>query len=144
MDRISTLIESLEDFKLRSEARIELSRMDPELVCPQLMEYLQREHANVNGIWAALNILKQFRWMPVLDLWDYLCEPDIVPAIPVDTGEKGKPSDHSGVICYPIGERRKTKEFRFVRPFPRSKVEEFGKHIRGLLHSVKTAPRVLF
>ena len=74
MDRISTLIAALEDYKLRSKARMELSRMEPSQVCPQLMIYLQKEHANVNGIWAALAVLKKFRWMPVLDLWDMLVE----------------------------------------------------------------------
>ena len=74
MDRISTLIASLEDYKLRSKARMELSRMAPSQVCPQLMNYLQKEHANVNGIWAALVVLKKFRWMPVLDLWDVLVD----------------------------------------------------------------------
>ena len=48
MDRISTLIESLEDYRSRSKARIELSRMDPEEVCPRLMIYLQKDYPNIN------------------------------------------------------------------------------------------------
>ena len=37
MDRISTLIAALEDYKLRSKARQELRRMPAEEVCPALM-----------------------------------------------------------------------------------------------------------
>ena len=38
----------------------------------------------------------------ITDLWMYYRTPVIIPAIPIDDGKKGVPSDHKGVLIVPV------------------------------------------
>jgi len=74
MGKVEQLINALEDYNSRSEARRELCSMAVDEVCPLLMNYLRREDAQENGIWAALQVMKKFSYAGVLDLLPQLLE----------------------------------------------------------------------
>ena len=68
----------------------------------------------------------------ITDLWRYYQEPKIIPAIPVDPGCQGVPSDHSGVQLKPLDNSQTEnnssgKIVKTIRPMPESLIVEFGK-----------------
>ena len=79
MDRISTLIAALEDFKLRSKPAWNSAVWSP-LVCPQLMISCRKNTLRQWHLGCSV-VLKKFRWMPVLDLWDMLVERYAFPGV---------------------------------------------------------------
>ncbi|WDE96398.1 hypothetical protein PQO03_00255 [Lentisphaera profundi] len=66
MGNIEQLINDLGNFKLRFKARRALGGFAQEDVCPALLNYLKQSDNNINGAWAALQVLKKFRYADVL------------------------------------------------------------------------------
>ena len=64
----------------------------------------------------------------ITDLWRFYQEPKIIPAIPVNKGEQGVPSDHKGVLLLPLENyvqlEPPQKEVLVVQPMPQSLTNE--------------------
>jgi hypothetical protein len=65
--KIKQWIKDLENFRLRSKARKSLSEAGPE-VGSSLLDYIRDEESNVNGVWAAISVLAEFKYEPALPI----------------------------------------------------------------------------
>lgn len=74
MGKIEQLISALEDFNSRFQARKELALLPADEVCPLLMNYLARDDAQENGIWAALQIMKKHSYKATLEILPQLMQ----------------------------------------------------------------------
>ena len=62
------LIADLEDFKTRSKARKLMMASDRELICPLICRYILDSESNVNGVWAGVAILAEFKYAAAVPL----------------------------------------------------------------------------
>ena len=72
----------------------------------------------------------------ITDLRRFYVEPIIISPVPVDANKKGSPSDHNGVLAVPLGSKEAikgtTKEIKYVRPMPKSSIDEFRHSIGSI------------
>jgi hypothetical protein len=65
--KIMQWIQDLENFRTRSKARKSLIEAGSE-VGPILLDYIANDESNVNGVWAAISVLAEFKYEPAIPL----------------------------------------------------------------------------